>query len=530
MKRFFACIALIALVAVPARAQVWQWSVPVDGVISRETNSSPRAFLWIPPGCKQVRGVVVGEHNMLEEGILQHADFRRALAAIDFAEVWVTPAPDMVFRFDKGAGDAFNTMMKELAEVSGYSELVFAPIVPMGHSAAASYPWNFAAWDPGRTLAILSVHGDAPLTNLTGSGQPNPDWGAGTIDGIPGLMVMGEYEWWDQRLLPALAYKRQHPLAPISFLADEGHGHFDFSDALVHYLGLFIQKAAKARLIDGTATLKAVYPQDGWLGSRWFKDTDTASPAPYGQYKGDSTQAFWYFDREMAEATMAYYAKAQGKKDEYIGYMQADTFLPYHPKTLARITEQFVPMDDGVTFHVRAVYTDSTRERASDEHSTGPISVTRICGPVMRIDDTTFSVRFYRMGFNNPKRSGDIWLIAASNGDDVYKSTVQQFNVRIPVSNTEGDSQHIFFPRQRDIKIGTKSVTLTASADRALPVYYYVLEGPAEVKGNQLVLTAIPPRTRFPVKVTVVAWQYGRSIEPKIRSAEPVTQTFYINR
>jgi hypothetical protein len=517
-------------------AQEWQWSVTVDSVISPETNANPIAFLWVPANCKQVRGVVVSQHNMLEEGILQHPDFRSALASIGFAEVWVTPGFDPVFDFNKGAGNVFNRMMKKLAKVSGYSELEFAPIVPMGHSALASYPWNFAAWNPERTLAILSVHGDAPLTHLTGSGRPNPDWGKRNIDGVPGLMVMGEYEWWKNRLVPALKYRQEHPSAPISFLADAGHGHFDFSDALVNYLALLIKKAAAARLplhmpTNKPPRLKPVIPQNGWLAEQWKHDTISPYPAaPYKKYLGDTTQAFWYFDKEMADATEAYYAKAHGKREQYIGYMEDDKLLPYNPKTLARIVGKFMPMADGVTFHLKAVYTDSTREKESESHSTIKISVTRICGPVVKINDTTFSVRFYRMGFNSPKRTGDIWLIASSPGDATYKSTVQQFNIRIPQTNKYGEPQTIDFPPLKNISVKTKILVLHAKADKGLPVYYYVKEGPAEIKGKELIITKIPPRSKFPVKVNVVAWQYGRSIEPKIQSAEPVERTFYIHK
>ena len=52
--------------------------------------------------------------------------------------------------------------------------------------------------------------------------------------------------------------------------------------------------------------------------------------------------------------------------------------------------------------------------------------------------------------------------------------------------------------------------------------------GPAYVDGNRLILTAIPPKTTYPVKVTVIAWQYGKNSDPKIKTAEPVKQTFYI--
>lgn len=73
-------------------------------------------------------------------------------------------------------------------QTSGYDELKVVPIVPVGHSAMATFPWNFAAWNPERALAVISYHGDAPRTNLTGYGGANLEWGrTRNIDGIPGL-------------------------------------------------------------------------------------------------------------------------------------------------------------------------------------------------------------------------------------------------------------------------------------------------------------------------------------------------------
>ncbi len=57
---------------------------------------------------------------------------------------------------------------------------------------------------------------------------------------------------------------------------------------------------------------------------------------------------------------------------------------------------------------------------------------------------------------------------------------------------------------------------------------FYVIAGPAIIDGDKLVLTKIPPRTKYPVEVTVAAWQWGRSIEPKVKTAEIVKQTFRI--
>lgn len=528
----FSCLLITSFV----QASVYQWSVPVASAVSGETNDHPQAFLWIPENCKQVRAVIIGQHNMSEENIFEHPRFREAMAELGIAEVWVTPAIDMVFDLNKDAGEKFEAMLNALAEESGYTELKYAPVIPIGHSACASYPWNFAAWNPERTLAIISEHGDAPLTNLTGSGRPNPDWGNRNIDGVPGLMVEGEYEWWEARVQPALNFRLRFSKSVISFFCDAGHGHFDVSDQLVDYLSIFIEKAVQYRLpkeslLDQPVKLIPVKPENGWLKERWKKDQKPQFPAaPYSNYKGDKKDAFWYFDQEIAEITEKYYARVRGKKDQYLGLSQNGQLLPFNQKLHARIVGKFESEADGLTFHLKAEFTDTLRTVRSPVHSQGKPMVSRICGPVEKLNDTTFTVRFYRMGLNNPKRTGDIWLLASHPGDENYKSSVQQFNMRIPLQNPDGIDQQITFSPIPDVKNGTKTLPLVAAASSGMSVYFYVQEGPAEMKDGKLVFTKIPPRAKFPVKVTVVAWQYGRSVEPKVKSAEPVAKSFYITK
>lgn len=532
----FFLLGVFMIIAMPSVASVWQWSVVLKDVVSGETNDHPRAFLWIPENCKQVRAVIIGQHNMSEENIFEHPRFRESMAELGIAEVWVTPAIDMVFDFNKNAGEKFEGMMKALATESGYSELEFAPVIPIGHSACASYPWNFAAWNPERTLAIISEHGDAPLTNLTGSGRPNPDWGNRNIDGVPGLMVEGEYEWWEARVQPALDFQQKFPKAAISFFCDAGRGHFDVSDQLVDYLSLFLKKAVQYRLpkespLDQSVKLLPVNPENGWLKERWKKDQGPQFPAaPYSNYKGERKDAFWYFDQEMAETTEKFYARVRGKKEQYLGLSQNGQLLPFNQKLHARIVGNFEPETDGLTFHVKAEFTDTLRTVRSSNHANGNPTVNRICGPVEKVNDTTFTVCFYRMGLNNPRRTGDIWLLASHPGDENYKSSVQQFNMHIPLQNPEGMEQQITFGQIPDVKNGTKTLPLVAAASSGMPVYFYVQEGPAEVKDGKLVFTKIPPRTKFPVKVTVVAWQYGRSVESKVKTAEPVVRSFNITK
>jgi hypothetical protein len=526
-------ITCICLCCGKLYSQVWQWSVSVDSVISNETNTYPQAFLWIPEKCKQVRAVVIGQHNMVEEGIFEHPSFRRTMEELGFAIVWVSPSWNMTFDFNKDAAEDFNYMMKKLADSSGYAELATAPVVPIGHSALASYPWNFAAWNPGRTLAAISIHGDAPLTNLTGSGKPNPDWGSRTIEGVPGLFIMGEYEWWEARIAPGFNYVSKHPKTPITFFADVGHGHFDYSDELIDYICLFICKAAAYRLpavdkYSKPVNLKPIDPVNGYMIDRWRKDSvPTAKLAPYKAYKGDRKVASWVFDKGMAIATEAFYAKPRGKEKQQIGHLQSGEILK-PAGGHAQFTVPFIPMPDGISFNLKAFFADTSKVTPVTAHAITPLTINRICGPVVKINDTTFQIRFYRMGFNNPKRSNDIWLLAKNDGDDKYKSCVQQLNMRFPLFNKEGKSQRIIFPALSNIKVGTTLLKLNATSTANVPVYYYVKEGPAEIKGNVLSFTTIPPKAKFPMRVTVVAWQYGTSLEPKLQSAEPLEKTFYI--
>ena len=531
--RLLFSIILLLFFSPCLRAGEWQWSVTLDGFVSNETNRNPTAFLWIPADCMQIKAIIVGQHNMSEETLFDNPLFREKMQKLGIGFVWITPGIDQQWDVSKGTQQIFEKMMVSLADVSGYSELKNVPIVPIGHSAMATYPWNFAAWNPERTLAIISLHGDAPRTNLTGYGRENLEWGrTRNIDGIPGLMIEGEYEWWEARVNPALAFRMMYPESCISFLCDAGRGHFDVADETAAYIALFLEKAINQRLTDevtkdGKVKLNPVNPTKGWLAERWHPDQKKrAKAAPYSQYKGDPHDAFWYFDREIAEATETRYTQSRGKKEQYLGFEQNGSLLTYDKKQHVRVQPRFNPEADGITFHLKAVCTDSLRTKLSDEHADATPIISRICGPVEKVNDTTFMVSFYRMGMNNPRRTGDICLLASQTGDRKYKSAVQEVSIRIPYRNTEGQRQYILFPGLPDVKAESGSLSLKATSDCGLPVSYYIKEGPAEIKGDQIVFTPIPPRSKFPVKVTVVAWQYG--IAGKVQTAEPVERSFYI--
>ena len=449
MKYLFLWIFLSILLGgrMTGVAAEWQWSVQIPSMISQETEAHPQAFLWIPDDCGQVKAVVVGQHNMCEETLFENPLFRKRMQEAGVALVWITPILDFPWDMSTGCNDALLAALDDLAETSGYDELKAAPIVPLGHSAMATFPWNFAAWNPERTLAIISYHGDAPRTNLTGYGGANLEWGrTRNIDGIPGLMVEGEYEWWEARVNPALAFRMMYPESCISFLCDAGRRHFDVADRTADYIGLFLKKAVEHRIpadVDGNkpAVLKKLNPREGWLAERWrtgtrepqgevrtarlTKQLRRAKPAPYRQYTGDRHDAFWYFDREMAELTEDFYRQEHDLLPQYVSFMQEGWLVPYNPQSHVTLSARFLPEADGVTFHLKAVYTDSLRASLADKHSIAVPRIERICGPVKRVNDTTFVLDFYRMGTTNKKRTSSITLVASAGGDRQYKECVQ---------------------------------------------------------------------------------------------------------
>ncbi|KAI9452856.1 hypothetical protein F5148DRAFT_1289423 [Russula earlei] len=335
------------------------------------------------------------------------------------------------------------------------------------------------------------------------------------------------------RITPAFDYVSKHPNSPISLFADAGHGHFDYSQALINYLCLFITKAAKARLpatmaIDHPAILKPIQPRDGWLMDRWHKDTlPFAKAAPAALYRGIRRWSSWVFDEEMADATEQYYAEARGKINQHIGILQNGVAVAPQ-KTHANYALKFMPLSDGISFTVNAFFADTSRLQPVQQHAATPIVINRICGPVKKLDDTTFQVSFYRMGFNNPKRSNDIWLLAHNEGDAQYKSIMQQIDLRFPIENKAGKEQVIDFPPIPDQGHDAHSYPLNAVSSLGLRVQYYVQEGPAVVKDSKLLFTKIPPRSKYPVKVVVVAWQYGNANEPKVKTAKWVERVFYV--
>lgn len=435
--------------------RMFQSSVELRGYISSETGKAPVAYLRVPEGCAKVKAVLLCQQNMTEEAIIKMPSFQKTMQRLGVATVWVAPAFSNNWDPATPYQTIFDDMMGDLADQSGHQEIATAPVIPLGHSAQATFPWNFAAWNPSRTLCIISFHGDAPRTNLCGYGGANVEWGRHrNIDGIPGLMVEGEYEWWEARVNPALAFRMMYPGSCISFLCDTGRGHFDCGEPTALYIANFIEKALQWRLGDD-GKLRKVDPQDGWLAERFHPDmvgTDGADkgkmpervaarpqPAPYSQYKGDRHDAFWYFDGEMARLTEARYKETAGKQVQYVGFKYDGRLVTYNGKQQGGMRIELTDSallskakNGKLTFSLTPVYTDSAHSALSDRHGKGKLHIEVIDGPVRKIGDTTFQLYPYEAGWDNARRAFNCWLVAVADADGDFKGAVQPLRIDLP--------------------------------------------------------------------------------------------------
>ena len=361
---------LLILLPALARTQSFDYSCGRDGA---------RAFLRLPRGQQEVKAVLYCHQNMTEEVLFRSPSFTSKMDSLGVAMAFVQRGSQNWDVAD-GCQARFEALMRDFAAGTGHPELTSAWIIPFGHSAQATFPWNFAAWNPGRTLCIISYHGDAPRTNLCGYGRANIEWGrTRNIDRIPGLMVMGEYEWWDARLAPARAFRTMYPDSRISFLRDAGRGHFDLSPETQDYLARFIGKALR-------------------------------NPRPSGGVEWDG---FWYQDKEMAHMTKARQEEWDGKKIQMIDVWVDGTRLIRDPQRHITMNgrvegEEFTVTASSVTGHPRVVL---------------------ISGPAVQTGKNTFRVDHSYFGKDPLRQWKGITLCVEADGDETYKPAVQELNL-----------------------------------------------------------------------------------------------------
>jgi hypothetical protein len=315
-------------------------------------------------------------------------------------------------------------------------------------------------------------------------------------------------------------------------VTNPGGNHTDWNGNQSELVALFIRKACQYRLPDqkpanGKVTLKTIAKESGWLTDTGGMEPDRFEPAPYNKYKGDAKKAYWFFDEEMARAAVKFCGDRKKREKQMPTFVQDGKILPVTKSGYVDIP--FKPENDGITFSLDGGFLAEVPEGLVDagaklNHAPANFSFSVNSGSAYQTGKNTFQIQFDRQAFRTPL----IQII--QEGNEQFRRALQPGKLNIQAKNKDGKSQQITFPEIADQKFGIKQLKLNATSDAGMLVRYFVKAGPAVVENDRLIFTQIPPRSKFPVKVTVVAWQYGRIVEPKVQTAESVIRSFYITK
>ena len=482
------------------------------------------AYLWIPPSAAKLRGLIVTQQNVGEQPFTESAIIREACVKNDLAIVWCCPAIDI--RFEKNRPEAVRLLeevLTTLGKVSGYSEIATAPWFTFGHSTTATFARTLAEARPARTIAIISAKGGIMLP-VTGS--------------YPGIYSGGHYPEWRQqnadwttygKSLPGLEKIRQelrNRWRPVSFVEEYGGGHFDYTPRYLDFLALYIDKAMKYR-VNANGTLRAIGENEGWV-------VDMTTPLPTAPMKimplaeatGELRNAPWFFDRELAEAAAAVMDNGKwDRENQIVAFANLDGTPAAFSKSGIADPVPYELADDGVTIkRIGTTFLDELPANFKQagmkltHATTGQSTIERISG-IFAAHEGRYEIELNRGYPDTPN-----FIAVRHPGDAKHRPSIQPGRFVPPVF--KGRPQQITFQKIADRPLGAGPIELRATSSAGLKVRYFVRSGPATIIEDKLVLLRLPPRTNFPVKVTVVAWQIGRDGTDPVASAELTEQTF----
>ena len=506
------------------RCSEFQFVASVPFTDSEGKPQTTNAYLWIPEKCRTIRGIVLAQHE-LEQGFAENAVIRQACRDTDMAMVWFYPHFAPTFEHPDEDGAVLQEALDELATVSGYAEIASAPWLTYGHSNIGWFTQRLANWKPDRCIAqivfkaptdfTLPNNQQVPLftlgSNFTEWNQQKKDW---TQNGP---------NFW---MSAAIGKDRATTQRPMSFLLECGSSHFVMTDAEADMIAMYIRKVVPARLPAADGVLKQVDIDSGWVVDLDMGKPNRSPAQPANSATDSARNGVWFFDEEMAMAVEELMNVNWTRKTQIPILLRNDGSMPAVQDS--GLFEGVTPVvgEDGVTFTLKPAFLDKIPNNfttgAGQElgHSDkGKIQIAWLGGNSMMTGPDTIRPIVDRCWNSS--------IYVRHPGDDEYRPSIQPFGVSFPSTKT-GKPQTITFPEIPDQPAGTKQLELEAVSDAGLPVEYGVIVGPARVSGNTLTFTDIPPRSRFPIKVTIRAAQFGRSIEPAVQPAPMVERSFMI--
>ncbi|EDY16765.1 autotransporter-associated beta strand repeat protein [Chthoniobacter flavus Ellin428] len=572
----------------PVTDSVYQYSVPVVPIFSNNpADPNRRAYLWVPPGCTKLQGVMVGLHNMLEKPMFDDPAIRQACTDANLGIVFIAggdaaypltpngtgnytvgslnmalsldpnsyttpdinPATGVAFTSQaEQAGAELAVVLNNLGTESGFAELQYAPILLTGHSAASPFVW------------IRGVATSAALVNRVFAILPYKGFYPGTIpSNMPVFHVSSEWQeisnWsntWDVMDGPQARKLRGGGTNQLfGEFVQPGTGHYEYDQSQSGPMATFIRNVAALRIpatwpATGFPALNAINVTNGYVVDVTTLGSGNAQPVAYSTWVAagnDPLRAYWYIDQATAQAVCDTMNAGFSKKAQMItGYQTPSTLAPLATQSPGYVfynTVSYLP--DGVNFQMRTA--SLNQSPIAKLFNAGPVGMAsgsilfkaNGSGAIRQTGADTFRVWLDRGG--NPYRLGQPWepfAIAYHPGDANYRRADRPFNLTTaaPVFIINGTAQSVAFPAVPNQVAGNlQNIALGATATSGMACQYWVASGPYHATGTNgqtLAADTLPAKTSWPIRVVVGAWQWGQNTAPQVQSATPVRSTFWI--
>ncbi len=499
-------------------------------------------YLWIPPNCKRVRGVLVFAQNVPEQWLAGLSVIREACKESNIAIMFGCRSQRLMSSVlgKKGEKTVYDRpkyqmiylqqILDTLAEVTGYKELSTVPILPLGESMSLLLVYDLTNAAPDRCMAGILIKDanvgetKSPFVPILGTKGTGDEWSQQQYD-------VNEH-WKEQATETAKLVQEKRtniPEWPGSLFIEAGSAHFSCTYPMAEYFAKYIKAVAKARLNpNGSDKLLPVDLNKGYVAGLVIPNCQPLKPKAYKDCTPEEKKLPWYFTKELAE--VAYYESANtdwNAKTAVGAFADSNNHpIPFDKRGITRI-EKVVYESDGATLKINPVFLDSL---PTDFKFGGGTSINHpntkpycgwLCGWLNPLDDNRFEV-----SLNRTYRYLNNFIILSYPGGNGYRQTVSPLGINVE-PHKSGTEQHIEFDSIADMSIKKMSITLKAKSSSGLPVKFFVKSGPAIIEGNKLIFTSIPVNSKLPIKVTVVAWQWGNA---NVQTAPLVERDFYLTR
>ncbi|NBV24287.1 MAG: hypothetical protein EBS05_20510 [Proteobacteria bacterium] len=280
--------------------------------------------VWVPPGVKTLRGVIVHQHGCGEgsckSGLTGAYDLHWQALAKKHDCALMAPAYEQPDKANcqlwcdprNGSDVKFQQSLAELGAKSGHPELATVPWALWGHSGGGHWAGGMVLLHPDRIAAAWLRSGVPPLK--AAEGKPTPYTISDTACQVPVMCNLGTKEGvtdktnrfsgvWPgvETFFTAMRAKGSLICVSVDPLTSHECGN-------QRYLAIpWLDTCLSARLpAKGGAALKPMATADAWLAPLHAGDPNVIAPVPAAKFDGAKEKSVWFPNEAMAKAWTQY--------------------------------------------------------------------------------------------------------------------------------------------------------------------------------------------------------------------------------